>query len=502
MASLRNENAEVVKTLVSWKEIAVYLNHSESTVKRWERDRGLPVHRIPGGERGGVFAYPEELADWLKGEALELEAEDPASSDQSTNGSSSNGATNEGIALPHPGETLGLSGRLGIARPARLAILGTALVIAGAGLYWIPRRLPAIAGFGSSNSTRQRFAAVSEAEKSAAHDLYLKGRFEWNQRTPDTLNRALDDFTQAIVHNPNDARAYAGLADAYEMLFIYGSRQDDDARDKAMGAARKAVELDGSLSEAHRALGYAIWRTHNFAEAEKELDLAIQLDPRDPLAHLWLSNVLANQGKESECLAEIAKAQELDPASASILAVKGDRLYLTGKKEEGIALLKEAVRSEPQLSIAHLYLASVEYLERNYPAYLKESQATAEIRNDAWLKDVTAKLAAAYARNGERGLLNAEFAVQESCTPPVYPNFRLSKTLKAIECLNSGRRPEALQLFEEASANHDKEFEDFRAEVSSESSRDLHRRFSELADDPRFQALINQKADLPKAAKL
>ncbi len=172
-------------------------------------------------------------------------------------------------------------------------------------------------GIGPASSIQQVVTPVSDSERSVAHDFYLKGRFEWNQRTPDSLNRALDDFTQAIVHNPNDAHAYAGLADTYEMLFIYGSRQDDDARDRAMVAARKAVELDGSLSEAHRALGYAVWRARNFGEAEKELNLAIQLDPKDPLAHLWLSNVLASQGKESECLAEIAKAQELDPASAS-----------------------------------------------------------------------------------------------------------------------------------------------------------------------------------------
>ena len=98
-----------------------------------------------------------------------------------------------------------------------------------------------------------------------------------------------------------------------------------------------------------------------FDEAEKELNLAIQLDPKDPLAHLWLSNVLANQGKDVECLAEINKAQELDPASASILAMKGERLYLIGKKDEGIALLNEVVSSEPRLSIAHLYLAVIEY---------------------------------------------------------------------------------------------------------------------------------------------
>ena len=516
MGSPRIENADQVRTLVSWKEIAVFLDRSESTVKRWERERGLPVHRIPGGERGGVFAYSDELADWLKGKALELEADDLASRDPETAGGTETEAlrpeaASQGKVNPHTVETAGRNGRLGNARQVRLAVIGMAVALAGAGIYanfahplgnWVQRRLRANAGIGQPSSIQQVVTPVSDSERSVAHDFYLKGRFEWNQRTPDSLSRALDDFTQAIVHNPNDAHAYAGLADTYEMLFIYGTRQDDDARDRAMVAARKSAELDGSLSEAHRALGYALWRARNFGEAEKELNLAIQLDPKDPLAHLWLSNVLASQDKESECLAEIAKAQELDPASASVLAAKGERLFLTGKKEEGIALLEEAIRSEPRLSIAHLYLAMAEYDERNYLAYLKESHSAAELRNDPWLKDVTAKLSAAYARDGERGLLNVEFAVQESCTPPVYPAFRLSKTQKAIECLKRDREPEALQLLQEASANQEKEFDNFRAAFTSGPPQEVHRLTSKLADDPRFQALMKQKADLPKQVKL
>jgi tetratricopeptide (TPR) repeat protein len=516
MASPRSANAEPVRTLGSWKEIAVFLNHSESTVKRWERDRGLPVHRIPGGERGGVFAYSGELADWLKGKALELEADDLVLGDQETASSTAaaaadTGAASEGKVDPWPGEPAGRSGRLGNARQVRLAVIGIAAVLTGAGIYvsfahpygnWIRQRLHTIAGIVSAGSNRQVAAPVSDADKSAAHDLYLKGRFEWNQRTPDSLNRALDEFTQAIVHNPNDAQAYAGLADTYEMLFIYGSRQDDDARDRAMAAAKKAVELDGSLSEAHRALGYAVWRARNFGEAEKELNLAIHLDPKDPLAHLWLSNVLANQGKYGECLAEIGKAQELDPASASILAMKGERLYWMGKKSEGITLLNEAIRSEPRLSIAHLYLAQIEFLEGNFPAYLTESQTAADIRNDPWLKDVTEKLSAAYARAGERGILNAEFAVEENCNPPIYQWEVIARTAKAMECLSHDRRREALQLLEEASANHEKEFEDFKVAYTSSSPRDSHGPFSKLAEDPRFQALMQQKAELPKLAKL
>ena len=505
MISLRPENPEAEKTLVSWKEIASFLDRAERTVKRWERDRGLPVHRVPGGERGGVYAYPSELADWLRGKSSELEADDLATSDQETAGNAATGAASGDKFDSQPSETAERSDRLGKARRARLALIGMAAVLAGAGIYanfadpfgnWVRRRI------GLASSTQQVVTPVSDNEKRLAHDLYLKGRFEWNQRTPESLNLALDDFTQAIVHNPNDARAYSGLADAYEMLYIYGNRQDDDARDRAMAAARKAVELDRSLSEAHRALGYAIWRSGNDSEAEKELHLAIQLDPKDALSHLWLSNILAAHGEDVECLAEINRAQELDPASASILAIKGDRLYWLGSRDEGIALLKAAEHSEPSLAIAHWYLAAIAYHRRDYPTYLKESDAAAQLRNDRWLKDVTAKLSAAYERDGERGLLKAEFAVQESCGPPVYPVLPVNRTRKAIDCLNNDRISEALQLFEEANANNDKEFEDFLEAFTSGS---LHlqdiRVASRLAQDPRFQALMKQKADLQKPVK-
>ena len=505
MLPLRAENPEQEKVLVSWKEIASFLDRAERTVRRWERDRGLPVHRVPGGERGGVYAYPSELATWLRGKSSELEADDLATSDQETTGSTESGTASEGNVDPQLGEPAGRSSTMGNARLLRLAVIGTAAVLAGAGIYanfadpfgnWVRRRI------GLASSTQQVVTPVSDTEKRLAHDLYLKGRFEWNQRTPESLNHALDDFTQAIVHNPNDARAYAGLADAYEMLYIYGNRQDDDARDRAMAAARKAVELDRSLSEAHRALGYAIWRSGNVSEAEKELHLAIQLDPKDALSHLWLSNILAGHGEYVECLAEINRAQELDPASASILAIKGDRLYWLGSRDEGIALLKAAEHSEPSLAIAHWYLAAIAYYRRDYPTYLKESDAAAQLRNDKWLKDVTAKLSAAYDRGGERGLLKAEFAVQESCGPPVYPVLPVNRTRKAIDCLNNNRIPEALQLFEEANANNDKDFEDFRAAFTSGSPQKAYGVASKLADDPRFQALMKQKANLAKQAKL
>jgi hypothetical protein len=98
--------------------------------------------------------------------------------------------------------------------------------------------------------------------------------------------------------------------------------------------------------------------------------------------------------------------------------------------------------------------------------------------------------------------LNAEFAVEENCNPPIYHWEPVARTEKAAECLERGRKPEALQLLEEASADHEKEFEDFRAAFTSGSPSSVHRLALKLADDPQFQALMQQKADLPKQAKL
>jgi tetratricopeptide (TPR) repeat protein len=101
--------------------------------------------------------------------------------------------------------------------------------------------------------------AVSDSEKSQARDLYLKGRYEWNQRTPDSLNRALGYFTQAILHDPGYAQAYVGMADTYDLLREYSTMPDSEAYARALAAASKAVELDDSLAEAHRALAFAEW---------------------------------------------------------------------------------------------------------------------------------------------------------------------------------------------------------------------------------------------------
>jgi TolB-like protein/Tfp pilus assembly protein PilF len=145
MASPQTKNSDSAKTLVSWKEIAVFLNRAERTVKRWERERGLPVHRVPGGERGSVFAYPNELTDWLKGKAGELEADDSTSGDTAsglaapyaTSGHATNGSVAEhSIAPSGTLSAIGSASRRRTVSPARVAAWLLPLALTAALIFY------------------------------------------------------------------------------------------------------------------------------------------------------------------------------------------------------------------------------------------------------------------------------------------------------------------------------------------------------------------------------
>ena len=183
-----NRSPLLGRRLDSWKEIATVVGRSERTVKRWETERGLPVHRVPGSGRSSVFAYSDELADWLKGRSQELETDDTATGETAEPGKLE--------APPAPVKT-GLNTTRVVAwlMPPALA-LGLALILSG-----------------GHPPSRLRFKALASlhAPNAEAQDLYLKGRYYWDRRTPDDLNKAVDYFTQAIVKDPSDAAAYAGL---------------------------------------------------------------------------------------------------------------------------------------------------------------------------------------------------------------------------------------------------------------------------------------------------
>jgi tetratricopeptide (TPR) repeat protein len=175
-------------------------------------------------------------------------------------------------------------------------------------------------------AARQRLA-VSQSIDPEAHEDYLRGRFHWSKRRPADLQRAVLHFEKAIAHDPGYARAYAGLADGYSVMRAYNLAPPNESIRQARAAARKALELDEGLAEAHTSLGLIAliydwdWRT-----SEKEYRRAIQLDRNYATAHHWYAELLAYLGRFDEAFAEIELARQLDPLSLIIATDRGEIL--------------------------------------------------------------------------------------------------------------------------------------------------------------------------------
>ncbi len=153
----------------------------------------------------------------------------------------------------------------------------------------------------------------------AAYQLYLKGRFYWNKRRAEDLEKAMDYLHQAIDKDPNYALAYAGLASTYVVYPEYSGRPAGEYLPKAKDAANKALKLDGTLAEAHAVLGLIRQQyEYDWEGAEREYKRAIELNPNYPTAYHWYRLCLTSQGRFDEALVEIERAQALDPLSMVI----------------------------------------------------------------------------------------------------------------------------------------------------------------------------------------
>jgi TolB-like protein/Tfp pilus assembly protein PilF len=178
---------------------------------------------------------------------------------------------------------------------------------------------------------------VEEKKKLEAYGLYLKGRNAWNKRTEDGLHQGIDYFQQAIQVDPNYAPAYAGLADCYNMLVVYGVQQPKDGFPKAKEAAIKALDIDESLAEAHTSLAFIEFRWDwDRVEAEREFQQAIKYQPSYQPAHQWYSSYLVALERFDEAIAEAKRTQELEPFSLISSSHLGWILYLAGKNDEAI----------------------------------------------------------------------------------------------------------------------------------------------------------------------
>ena len=205
----------------------------------------------------------------------------------------------------------------------------------------------------------QRLLVPKRTVARAAIDNYLQGRYYWNRRTEEDMRKAIGYFEAAISADANYAQAYAGLADSYNQLgtVMIGVMPPSEARRTGEIAARKGLEIDNEVAEAHAALAYEDFFNWNWASAEEEFKRSIQLNPNYASAHSHYAIYLVAQGRNDEAVAETNRAQELDPLSLSISASRGFLLLNARRYEEAIEQERRVIAIDPNHYQAHWFLA-------------------------------------------------------------------------------------------------------------------------------------------------
>ena len=487
------------RRLDTWKEIGAFFGRDERTVKRWETTRGLPVHRVPGAGRANVYAYTDELAEWLSGARIAAEQDADASSDL-PNGIAAdpeigtNAETNTETSAPNSADTYGDAGfvdrRVGDRRSAEsverissfwqrrpaghYAALITAVIVVALVLVAVVRRASSAGAVGASAAVARHHIPDPEAEQ-----LYLKGIYYWQRRTPETLHQAVDYFTQAVVRDPQYAEAYVGLADCYNLLREYSEMPPAEAYPRALAAAKRAVALDDSLSGAHSSLGFVdFYWSWDVAGAQREFVRALTLDPNSVIAHHWYGTYLLHLGRFAEALQEIETAQRLDPNSSPILADKGLVLFYAGQQEQAVELLKQLSATEPEFLSPHSYLAFIHLAQGQYPQYLAESRKTATLRHDETQLAIVAAGEKGLARAGATGMLSDMLKVQQE----LYADSREPAYDLARTCALLGRKQEALENLQNSYEKRETELLKLRIDPTLAS----------LRDEPRFREIVAQ----------
>ena len=311
-----------------------------------------------------------------------------------------------------------------------------------------------------------------------AQDLYLKGRYYWDKRSADSLPKAIDYYTQSIVRDPGYAQAYAGLADCYNLLPEYSSMPPSEAFPRALKAAERAVELDGSSAQAHASLAFAsAYGMWDFRKADQEFRRAIALDPNYVQAHHWRANLLTLLNREVEAFAEIERARQLDPVSNSILADKGLIMFRNGAAQEAIALLQQVQSADPSFPSTYRNLSVVYFELGRYDEWLQELKVLAPLLHDPVASRVTEQSAKAYAEGGLPGLLQAQ---ENLYREGVVNAFSVAETRALL-----GEKRKAIEYLTQALAKRDLQLLGIR----------IDRSLNSLRGEPRFEDISRSVLD-------
>jgi TolB-like protein/tetratricopeptide (TPR) repeat protein len=243
------------------------------------------------------------------------------------------------------------------------------------------------------SGSEQQAIAARPTENTEAHQFYLKGRFFWNKRTGNDLKKSIDYFQQAIAADPNYALAYAGLADAYAFLPGYTASSPQDSYPKSIAAAKKALEIDDTLAEAHTALAIATWLyDFDFSQANREFQRAIELNPNYAIAHQQYGNILLTAlGQFDEAIAEGKRAVELDPLSLVINSDLGVDYFFARRYDEAITQLRKTLEMDPGYYYGYVNLGQALDLKGARDAAIAEYQKARALNDDPYILGLLAR---------------------------------------------------------------------------------------------------------------
>ena len=352
--------------LQGWKEIADYVARDERTVKRWEKQRRLPVRRMPGKGRANVYVLVTELDEWL------------------------NHAPPTSTKLPSA--SLDPSQLRWLLMAAGILLLGLTTAIVTMRLHRKPAPV----------STTAPVAARYVSRVPGVDDLTLRGIYLYEKRTPDSLSRAEQTLQQALAKDPADAPAWSALAITDLLSREYAALPDAVAYPRARDEAQKALALDPNFSDAHASLAFVLyfWDEHP-AAAEEEFRTALRLNPNSALAHQWYGSVLTHEGRFADALQQLDTAQRLEPNSTAILASRAYALGLAGHRDQAIDMLNAITEQDPSYSGAHFRISVLCLAPpANVPCALREARLWATLRHN---DDRLAQLAIEERASSQRG---------------------------------------------------------------------------------------------------
>ncbi|MDR3749018.1 MAG: protein kinase [Acidobacteriota bacterium] len=256
------------------------------------------------------------------------------------------------------------------------------------------------------SSSEKQQVTKQGTQNPEAYELYLKGRYYWNKRTPLDIAAAISCFNQAIAKDPRYALAYSGLADAYNTLPTYGGTPSEDYP-KSNAAARKSLELDATLAHPHAVLGgNEMEYEWDFAGGETEFKKALELDPNDATAHLWYAECIGRiGGREHEALAEANRAHQLDPLSP-ISSTLAEAIHIIARQyDEAISALKRLANDNPTFARAHFYLARAYWGKRMYPQVIEEWKTYGQLSGDRNESELASSMEQGFRSGGWKGAL-------------------------------------------------------------------------------------------------